>query len=50
MPEKRKKYDRDFCEGAVRIVEETAKPIARGLGVTEGPWATGWSVHARPPI
>jgi integrase len=39
MPEKRKKHDREFREGAVRIVEETNKPIAqvaRGLGVNEG--------------
>ena len=39
MPEKRKKYDREFREGAVRIVEETGKPIAqvaRDLGVNEG--------------
>ena len=39
MPEKRKKYDREFREGAVRIVEETGKPIAqvaRDLGVHEG--------------
>lgn len=39
MPEKRKKYDRQFREGAVRIVHETGKPIAqvaRGLGVNEG--------------
>ena len=39
MPEKRKKYDREFREGAVRIVNETNKPIAavaRGLGVNEG--------------
>ena len=28
MPEKRKKYDREFREGAVRIVEETGKSIA----------------------
>lgn len=38
MPEKRKKYDREFREGAVRIVEETGKPIAqiaRDLGVNE---------------
>ena len=43
MSEKRKKYDREFREGAVRIVEETGKPIAqiaRGLGVNEGTWAT----------
>lgn len=39
MSEKRKKYDREFREGAVRIVEETGKPIAQiahGLGVNEG--------------
>ena len=39
MPEKRKKYDREVREGAVRIVEETNKPItqvARDLGVNEG--------------
>ena len=39
MPERRKKYDREFREGAVRIVEETKKPIAqvaRDLGVNEG--------------
>ena len=39
MPEKRKKFDREFREGAVRIVEETGKPIAavaRDLGVNAG--------------
>ncbi len=39
MPEKRTKYDREFRDGAVRIVEETKKPIAqvaRDLGVNEG--------------
>ena len=39
MQEKRNKYDREFCEGAVRIVNETNKPIAqaaRDLGVNEG--------------
>jgi transposase len=39
VAEKRKKYDREFREGAVRIVEETGKPIAqvaRDLGVNEG--------------
>jgi transposase len=39
MPEIRKKYDRGFRDGAVRIVEETGKPIAqvaRDLGVNEG--------------
>ena len=39
MAEIRKKYDREFRDGAVRIVEETGKPIAqiaRDLGVNEG--------------
>ncbi|BAU31682.1 hypothetical protein [Microcella alkaliphila] len=29
MSEKRTQYDREFREGAVRIVEETGKPIAQ---------------------
>jgi transposase len=39
MSEKRKKYDREFGEGAARIVRETGKPIAavaRDLGIREG--------------
>ena len=39
MPKKRNKYDREFREGAVRIVKETSKPIAqiaRDLGINEG--------------
>ena len=39
MSEKRKKYDREFRDGAVRIVDETGKPIAvvaGDLGVNEG--------------
>lgn len=39
MPEKRNRYDREFRDGAVRIVNETKKPVAavaRDLGVNEG--------------
>ncbi len=39
MAEARRKFDREFRQGAVRIVRETGKPIAqvaRELGVNEG--------------
>ncbi len=37
--EARRKFDRDFREGAVRLVRETGKPIAqvaRDLGINDG--------------
>jgi transposase len=39
VPETRRRYDREFREGAVRIVRETDKPIARvadDLGIHAG--------------
>jgi transposase len=39
MGETRRKFDRDFREGAVRLVRETGKPIAqvaRELGINDG--------------
>lgn len=44
-----RKFDEDFKQGAVRIVEETGKPIAqvaRELGVNEGTLGN-WVVKAR---
>ena len=49
MSEKRKQYDAEFREGAVRIVEETGKPVAqvaRDLGVNEGTLGN-WVMNAR---
>jgi len=45
MAETRRKFDKDFKEGAVRLVRETGKPIAqvaRSWGSSRGRWRTGW--------
>lgn len=39
MGERRRKFDQDFQQGAVRLVLETGRPIAhvaRELGINEG--------------
>jgi transposase len=39
MPERRRRFDQDFKDGAVRIVRDTGRPIAevaRDLGINEG--------------
>ncbi|MFE9924856.1 transposase [Streptomyces sp. NPDC005774] len=46
MAEKRRKFDAEFREGAVRIVTETGKPVAQvvqDLGVNETTPASGVS-------
>jgi transposase len=50
MPEKRRKFDQDFKDGAVRIVLESGRPIAevaRELDVHEGTLGN-WVNKARP--
>jgi transposase len=49
MVETRRKFDQDFRNGAVRIVQETGKPIAqvaRDLGIHEGTLGN-WVAKAR---
>ena len=49
MAESRKKYDKEFKDGAVRIVEESGRPIAqiaRDLGLHEGALGN-WVAKAR---
>lgn len=45
MPETRRHYDADFKAGAVRLVEETGRPIAqvaRELGINDTTLGAGW--------
>ncbi len=49
MAETRRKFDRDFQQGAVRLVEETGRSIARvarELGINEGTLGN-WVAKAR---
>ncbi|KAB1987430.1 transposase [Streptomyces triticiradicis] len=46
MAGKRRKFDAEFREGAVRIVAETGKPIAQDLGINETTLAS-WVSRAR---
>ena len=49
MPERRRRFDQEFREGAVRIVRETGKPIAqiaRDLDVNAGTLAN-WCAKDR---
>src|ERR1035437_7515874 len=50
MAESRRKFGRDFREGAVRLVRETGKPIAvvaRDLGIHDGTLGNWVSAYQR---
>ena len=50
MAETRRKFDRDFKEGAVRLVRETGRPVAevaRDLGINAGTLGNWVNADAR---
>jgi hypothetical protein len=42
MADKRRKFDAEFREGAVRIVAETGKPLAQGKGQRRCKGVSAW--------
>ena len=50
MPEKRRKFDAEVREGAVRLVQRPGSRSLRSLVIlasTRAPWVTGWSTTER---
>ena len=49
MAETRRKFDRDFKEGAVRLVRETGRPIAQVAKDLGNPGELGQRAPPAPP-